>query len=1055
MSTLRLAVLGPPQILRDDQAIELNIAKVQALLTYLAVTDVPQTRDHLLALLWAESAPEAARKNLRNRLWQLRQTLGEEVILSTGDKLALAPTIWTDVTRFVTDVQAQLQTQTLAVNQLEQALQLWRGPLLEGVQFNEAPEFEIWLTTERERLGQLYRRGLTALISEWQRVGDWAHAVMLAQRGLTYDPLHEAFHQQLMLAYAQQGARADALRQYDRLHSLLGQELGIEPLPETVALHAAILNNKMNGQGKPAIGSRQWTVASEQWAEDRRQKIVDSGQMSGLNRQSPVAGLQSPVPDHQSPFVGRQAQLAALDLAWQQARRGQCKVVLISGELGIGKTRLWRTWAAQLTPDQVILETRCLNTTQTVPFDPLRRLLSSVQARTHFAQIAAALLPVWRVELLHLSPGLQQGAMLADDQMVGGVAATPAEERGLLAEALIQFLHSFHAQPLVFFLDDLHWADEATLNWLLYLTDRMATEPILLISAYRPEDASPTLARIVTQWQRDGLLQRVPLPHLAPQEAAALLTTLGSNETMVDYLYTQSGGNPYYLTQLSDVAVDGIPAPLADLVQARLSYLPTNLQPILQAAAVLEPAIDVDILRQTSQRSEEEILDAVDGLLAARVLVERAETYEFVHPLVASVVREGLNSSRRKLLHRRAAEGLTARYADQLPTVAGQLARHYSEAGIPSEAARFAEMAGEEALRIGAADEAVAFYQQAYQLEPTPARQLGIGLGLIWLPGKVTEARAAMQQALEASEAQGDCQGAIKAGLRLAASYLATQEGAQVLAWARRVLPDLETVDDIGLHASAHYLMGTAKFRNNYSLSEAAIHYAEATRLATTHHLESDIALMSWFEWGNLYLEQGNYPLAIEKFQQARRVAQGGKSILFEALSLNNLAYATLLTGAVAEARALINTGIKLVETYALRSAQQYFYSTRGEIALAAGALDEATTSFQQALALAEKYANPTFAANVRAHLGRVAQARGEFDEALTLLTAAQAAVQGNTAHYLQTQIDLWLAEVYLARGERAAAENSVRLAEARLVNGQHYALQEWVLMLRHQLAQV
>lgn len=1034
MSTLRLAVLGPLTFTRDTQVVELNIAKVQALLAYLAVTGVPQARDHLLALLWAESAPEAARKNLRNRLWQLRQTLGEEVIVAAGDKLALASTIWTDVSRFVTDVQAQLQTQTPTADDLEQALALWRGPLLDGIQLTEAPEFELWLTTERERLGQLYLRGLAALTVEWQSVGDWPRVATLAQRGLAYDPLQESFHQQLMLAYAHQGARSDALRQYDRLRTLLAQELGIEPLPETVTLHTAILQNEINGQGKRSVSGHPLSVDSSQF---------------------PASGPHSPVLSPQSPFVGRQAQLAALDLAWQQARRGQCRVVLISGELGIGKTRLWQMWAAQLALDQVTLETRCLNTTQTVPFDPLRRLLSSPQARSHFTQRTVELLPVWRTELLQLAPGLQQGMTMPEGSALGAVAATPTEERGLLAEALTQFLRSFHAQPLIFFLDDLHWADEATLNWLLYLTDRMAREPLLLISAYRPEDASPTLTRLVAQWQRDGLLQRLPLPHLTAKEATALLTSLGSNETMADYLYTQSGGNPYYLTQLSDVAVDGIPAPLADLVQARLSYLPTNLQPVLQAAAVLEPAIDVDILRQTSQRNEEEILDAVDGLLAARVLVERADTYEFAHPLVASVVREGLNNSRRKLLHRRAAEGLTARYAEQLPTVAGQLARHYSEAGERTEAAHFAEMAGEEALRIGAANEAVAFYQQAYTLAPTPARQLGIGLSLMLLPGKMTEARTAMQQGLEAFEAQGNCSGRIKAGLHLAASYLATQDGAQVLAWARRVLPDLETVEDIALHASAHYLMGTAKFRNNYSLSEAAIHYAEATRLATVHQLESDIALMSWFEWGNLYLEQGNYPLAIEKFQQAHRVAQAGKSVLFEALSLNNLAYATLLTGAVDAARAISNTGLALVETYALLSAQQYFYSTRGEIALAAGALAEATTYFQQALALAEKYANATFAANLRAHLGRVAQARGAFDEALSLLTTAQAAVTGNTAHHLQSQIDLWLAELYLARGEHGAAENSVRRAEARLTNGQHHALQEKVLMIRNRLVQV
>ncbi len=78
----------------------------------------------------------------------------------------------------------------------------------------------------------------------------------------------------------------------------------------------------------------------------------------------------------------------------------------------------------------------------------------------------------------------------------------------------------------------------------------------------------------------------------------------------------------------------------------------------------------------------------------------------------------------------------------------------------------------------------------------------------------------------------------------------------------------------MALHASVHYLMGTSKFRSGYNLREAAAHYAEATRLATEHHLESEIALMSWFEWGNLCLEQGNYAQAIEKFQLARRVGQ-------------------------------------------------------------------------------------------------------------------------------------------------------------------------------------
>lgn len=1028
MSTIRLTVLGPFALMREQEAIPLKIGKLQALLTYLAVTRTAVAREYLLSLLWAESHPDAARKNLRNRLWQLRQTVGAEIIVANGDRLALAPTVWTDVAAFEEGVPALDHAPAVQAKPLAALLHLWRGRLLEDVYLSEAPDFEIWLTTERERLGQRYLNGLQALIAEHQRQADWSQVIAFAQTGLAYNPLQEPFHQAMMMAYAQQGARTAALRQYDQLRTLLAQDLAATPLPATEALRLAIVNNEwappgfspLNGQSSPPMPH--------------------------------VAALPHPPMPAAAPFIGREAQLAALDLAWQQAARGQCKVVLISGELGIGKTRLWQTWAATRAPDQVILETRCLNTTQTLPFDPVRRLLGSPPGRTQFAVVASHLLPIWRAQLLQVAPTLAQGSSTGFPESVSshfGGTGVLGEECHLTAEALTLFLRSFAAKPLIVFFDDLHWADEATLNWLLYLTDRMAGEPLLLVGAYRPEDAPALLSRLVGQWQREGILQRMPLPQLTKPEAAALLAQLGRNVTLAEDLHAQSGGNPYYLTQLDDATINEIPTTLADLVQARLLGLPAQLQPILQAAAVLEPAIDVEILRQTSGRTEEETLDALDGLLKAALLVERADLYEFAHPLVATVVRNELNSGRRKLLHRRAAEGLAARYAEHLAPVAGQLARHYAEAGVTNEAARFAEMAGEEALRIGASTAAAAFFEQAYSLSPQARYRLGMGRALLFLPGKLAEARTMMEEALAAFEAEGDYQGRLKAGLYLAGSYLSTSDGAQVIYWACRVLPDLETVEDATLHASAHYLMGTAKFRNGYSLTEAAAHYAEATRLATAQQPESEILLMGWFEWGNLALEAGAYADAVTKFQQARRVAQASQSVIFEVLSLNNLAYATLLTGALADARTWLAAGLALVETYALQQPQQYLYSTRGEIALSAGDLAAATADFEHALALAEKFDNPIFAANVRAHLGRVAQVRGDLDTAYTWLTTARAAVTGDKALYLQTQLDLWLTELHIQSGDKTSAEASLRLAEVRLAARQQQVLAQKAVRLR------
>ncbi|MEZ4863414.1 MAG: BTAD domain-containing putative transcriptional regulator [Caldilineaceae bacterium] len=1041
MSTLQLAILGPLQIHRDHQAVELTIHKMQALLAYLALQRTPPPREQILALLWAESHPEAARKNLRNRLWQLRQLLGEEVVVTEGDRIGLAPTVWVDATTFATGLTVQLAQTTPAIAELASLLQLWRGPLLEGIQLTEAPDFELWLTTERARLEQSYWQGLEMLVADRQAAQDWRQVVAWAQRGLAYDPVRESLHQALMSAYAQLGDRTAALRQYEQLQSLLAQELGVPPLPATEALRTAIA---LNGVTDPSpLGT---TVNPQSVAP-----LTNHQPPSPFNTppvRTSLTTRHSP-PTTSQPFIGRQAQFVALDRAWQQAAQGQCQVVLLSGELGMGKTRLWQSWAATLPSDQLTLETRCLNTTQALPFDPVRRLLMGAQARTHFGHITTALPSVWRNELLHLAPALQQGLAIPAEEASGTSATSPTEERALVAEALTHFFRSFQARPLIFFIDDLHWTDAATLDWLLYLTDRLATEPLLLVAAYRPEDAEPPVTRLIGQWQRDGMLERLPLPRFTKAEAHELLTRLARNVTLADYLYTQSGGNPYYLTQLSDVAVDGIPAPLADLVQARLSYLDATLQPVLQAAAILEPAIEMEILSYTSGRSEEETVDAVDELLTAAVLVERMDAYEFAHPLVASVVRDGLSQSRRKLLHRRAAEGLATHYADQLSTVAGQLAHHYAEAKELASAAHFAELAGAEALRIGAANEAVTFYRQAYELAPTPERQLGMGLARMWIPGQLATARQTMQAALATFEAAGDCQGAVRAGLRLAASYLGTGEGAQVLQWANRVLPDLELVDDAALHAGAHYLMGTAKYRNGYSLREADAHYAKAIELATQQAADSEVLLMSWFEWGNLYLEQGDYAQAVSKFKQAHHVAAAGKRIFFAVLTLNNLAYATLLTGDLAAATATLAEALTTAETYALTSTQQYLYSTQGEIALAAGELAGAEASFHQALTLAEKYDNPTFAANLRAHLGRVAWVRGALAEAVELLTAAKAAIPRDTAYYLQSQIDLWLAEVYLQLGEQHAAESALQLAQAGLADQQHHALYQKVTQLR------
>ncbi len=1008
MLTTRLYFLGPVQLYRDDQLVDLNIAKVQALLAYLAITGVPQTREHLLSLLWAESHPDAARKNLRNRLWRMRQVLGDDVVVAEGDALTLSSSDWTDVSAFETGLSAHLAAGSPADDQLQAALNLWRGPLLAGLTLSESPDFELWLTGERERLGQMYLRGLNHLLAAHRAASQWQDVITVAHRALAYDNTQELIHTQLMETYARLGQRTDALRQYDILRTILARELAVEPLPETQTLRAKIFGGELASSmtvSEPLPVSRQ----------------------SGKSHRSA-----------NRPFVGRRREREVLDESLKIAAGGELQIVLISGELGIGKSHLWQQWSAMMPAETVVLETRCLDTMQALPFAPLTGLLGTQICMEQISSPQSPVSPIWLTELARLLPEICNHR----PELPPVSALPPEEEQRRLFEAFVQTLRALNATPLVLFIDDLHWADQATLDWLVYLTDRMRREPLLLVGSYRTHEAPPALAHHIAGWKRESVGQHLPLSHLTLQEATELITALGGQINVIDYLHTQSSGNPYYLIELNHVYPDGAPAALVDLISARLQSLPKNALRLLQVAAILEPAISFEMLQRVGNQSEDETLDALDALLDTAILVERGDNYEFAHPLLAGIVYDGLSTPRRKRLHQRVAEHLRTIYQDSLDAIDGQLARHYAEAGQLTEAVRYAEMAAVRAFQMGAMTEAVNFSRQAYALEPTTARQLDLGYALMHVSGGMQEARTAIRQALAESESNQDQAGIVQASLHLASSYLSTEEGEKILDWAKRISAYLEESDNVELRATVQYLMGQGKFHTTNALTEAASHFKEATRLATAHHLVSDIALQSWFGWGNLSVQCGDFVEAQAKFKHTLTLAQATQNIYFEALSYNNLAYAALLAGDLAAARSTIDTGLDFVNRHELMQPRQYLYSTRGEIALAEGALEASASWFAQALAEAQSYENTTHVANVWAHLGRVAQAQGDFERAETLLQAARSTISDAGARHLQIQIALWLAELYLTVNDKPAARTALNTARKQLTGSRRKALQ-------------
>ncbi len=298
--TLVVRLLGQIEISRAEQTVSGRGAKPVALLAYLLVTGKPHPRQHLIDLLF--DGPADPKGSLRWTMAELRQVIGPGYLLADRQEVTFnfESDHWLDVTAF-------------EAGQLD----LYRGDFLAGLNVRNAPGFEQWALFERERLKGLYQEALTWQLETAQSRGNDQAVIETARQLLGLDNLGEGWHRALMRAYARQGQREAALTQFDLCRQVLQAELGVGPAAETVALAEAIRQGQV----------RTTTAVSP----------VSPSTGSGRRLPSPSAAPRHNLPPQSTPFIGREAELAALD---DLIANSGVSLITIVGSGGIGKTRL-------------------------------------------------------------------------------------------------------------------------------------------------------------------------------------------------------------------------------------------------------------------------------------------------------------------------------------------------------------------------------------------------------------------------------------------------------------------------------------------------------------------------------------------------------------------------------------------------------------------------------------------------------------------------------------------------------------------------------------------
>src|SRR5947209_6484462 len=341
MSLLRLAVLGPPEVVHEGSRLTFALRKAQALLLYLAVEGGMHPRGKLAALLWPDREPADARKTLRNAITLLRSLLAdadasaapdslsprqEAHLLNQGDLIGL-----NQQTLLELDLEVVQQAYTAAqrfsmpssepqratlVTQIQQALDLVRGPFLDGFWLREETGFDEWVQQQRQQW-QVRLQVLFDRLSSWQEEsGEQEQARITLTRWLALDPLSEEASRRLMRVHLARGDASAALQVYATCRARLAEELQVKPSADTVAL------------------------------AERIRTLAAARGGSAPARLATTPPKSRPPGDLVAPLVGRQASFSQLVGRYQQARGGQPQAVLLVGEAGIGKTRLAREWMA-------------------------------------------------------------------------------------------------------------------------------------------------------------------------------------------------------------------------------------------------------------------------------------------------------------------------------------------------------------------------------------------------------------------------------------------------------------------------------------------------------------------------------------------------------------------------------------------------------------------------------------------------------------------------------------------------------------------------------------
>lgn len=756
-------------------------------------------------------------------------------------------------------------------------------------------------------------------------------------------------------------------------------------------------------------------------------------------------------------LVARATELAEARELWRRALEGRGHCLLVSGEPGSGKTRLAREVIVQATLDgAAVLSGACYEYEAATPYLPFveafRRWLRDQNDDDKLREI--------------VGNGASQIAKLAPEVETRlGPFPTPHqlpahEERFLFFEAVTQmFARLARPRGLLFYLDDLHWADSGTL-WLLgHLIRNLREERLLIVASYRDTelDRAHPLAKSLVDWNRERLTTRILLQRFGPEETRAQIAALLDENISGDFsaaVYRETEGNPFFVEEVMKALIEQgsvrresgkwkrceladlvIPQSVKEAIGNRLNRVSPECNEVLRAAAILGKTFTIEELTAAADgQNENALLDALDEAVAAQLLAAGSEdAFAFTHDKIREVLYEELNPIRRRRLHRRTAEGLE-RHREKAPVSVEKLAHHYLHAGEYERGLTYAKQAATEAERIFAYDEAMAAYGHALEcaeslglVEEQLALEEASGSAAL-ASGDTLRAIAHFDRALVLAHDPGD---RARVQCKAASSLVVTgdQRGLEYVREALTVLdPEanpMETANAMAIEGRFHHLAGRHHEAIEMLERAAALAIPAAEGQLTPFEASTVASIFGFIAGG--YQHMGRYA---DGNVWAWRAVEFGKTHgapLAEALGYEFLGENGVGQGLWRESLEYASHEREIAAKLHSRERQSWTYMVTSLSYIALGQPDVGERELREGIGLAEALGEQRLRGLLKGNLAILLADLGRSDEAMQTGRENLASGEALGLLYSRTEGRRCLAHVHFRRGD---LEEALRLCE-------------------------